>query len=81
MNDPKYKEIDDRTRIELSLPDFRRSRLKRVLDCKGLITAMEAHSGIFIGRTRSRRRVFRYAVSAGKHEQELQDNGFRCVCY
>ena len=45
-DDPKYKEIDDRTRIELSLPDFRRSRLKRVLDCKGLITAMEAHSGI-----------------------------------
>lgn len=45
-DDPKYKEIDDRTRIELSLPDFRRSRLRRVLDCKGLITAMEAHSGI-----------------------------------
>ena len=45
-NDPKYKAIDDRTRIELSLPDFRRSRLKRALGCKKLITAMETHSGI-----------------------------------
>ena len=45
-SDPKYKAIDDRTRLELSLPDFRRSRLKRALDAKGLITAMEAHSGI-----------------------------------
>lgn len=45
-DDPKYKAIDDRTRLELSLPDFRRARLKRSLECKGLITAMEAHSGI-----------------------------------
>ncbi len=45
-NDPKYKAIDDRTRLELSLPDFRRSRLKRALEMKGLITAMEAHSGL-----------------------------------
>lgn len=45
-DNPKYKAIDDRTRLELSLPDFRRARLKRSLECKGLITAMEAHSGI-----------------------------------
>jgi len=45
-SDPKYKAIDDRTRLELSLPDFRRSRLKRALEMKGLITAMEAHSGL-----------------------------------
>ena len=45
-SDPRYKAIDDRARLELSLPDFRRSRLKRALDAKGLITAMEAHSGI-----------------------------------
>ncbi len=45
-DDPKYKAIDDRARLELSLPDFRRARLKRALDAKGLITAMEAHSGI-----------------------------------
>lgn len=44
--DKKYKDIDDRSRLELSLPDFRRSRLKRVLDMKGLVTAMEAHSGL-----------------------------------
>lgn len=42
----KHKEIDDRTKYELSLPDFRRSRLKKVLDMKGLATVMEAHSGL-----------------------------------
>lgn len=45
-NDKKYKAIEDRTRAELSLPDVRRSRLKRTLEMKGLVTAMEAHSGI-----------------------------------
>ena len=45
-SDYKYKAIDDRSRLELSLPDFRRSRLKRVIESKELITAMEAHSGI-----------------------------------
>lgn len=45
-SDKKYQDIDDRTRYEISLPDFRRSRLKRVLDMKGLVTAMEAHSGL-----------------------------------
>lgn len=45
-SDQKYKDIDDRTRQELSLPDFRRSRLKKALEMKGLVTAMEAHSGL-----------------------------------
>ena len=45
-SDEKYKQIDDGFRLQLSLPDFRRSRLKRVLKYKGLITAMEAHSGL-----------------------------------
>ncbi len=45
-SDKKYKAIEDRTRAELSLPDVRRSRLKKSLEMKGLITAMEAHSGI-----------------------------------
>lgn len=45
-NDKKYQDIDDRTRLELSLPDFRRLRLKKTLDMKGLVTAMEAHSGL-----------------------------------
>ncbi len=45
-NDPKYQEIDARTRSDLAMPDIRRGRLRRVLDAKGLITAMEAHDGL-----------------------------------
>lgn len=45
-NDEKYAELDKRARAELSTPDVRRSRLKKVLDMKGTITAMEAHSGL-----------------------------------
>ncbi len=45
-SDPKYKMLEDRARAELSLPDIRRSRLKKALAMKGTITAMEAHSGI-----------------------------------
>ena len=45
-SDPKYQAIEDRARAELSLPDIRRARLKRTLEMKGLVTAMEAHSGI-----------------------------------
>ena len=45
-DDQKYKDIDARTRSDLSMPDIRRGRLKRVLEAKGLITAMEAHDGL-----------------------------------
>ncbi|MBR0513637.1 MAG: phosphoenolpyruvate mutase [Clostridia bacterium] len=45
-NDPKYKEIDARTRSDLAMPDIRRGRLKRVLEAKGLVTVMEAHDGL-----------------------------------
>lgn len=45
-NDPKYAEIDARTRSDLAMPDIRRGSLKRMLDAKGLITAMEAHDGL-----------------------------------
>lgn len=45
-NDPKYAEIDARTRADLAMPDIRRGRLKKMLDAKGLITAMEAHDGL-----------------------------------
>ena len=45
-NDPKYKAMEDRAKAELSLPDMRRGRLKKMLEMKGMITAMEAHSGI-----------------------------------
>ncbi len=42
----KYEELDKRARAELSTPDVRRSRLKKVLAMKGTVTAMEAHSGL-----------------------------------
>ena len=45
-NDQKYRDIDARTRADLAMPDIRRGRLKRVLEAKGLITAMEAHDGL-----------------------------------
>ncbi len=44
--DSKYQAVDARSRAELALPDVRRSRLKKTIAMKGLVTAMEAHSGI-----------------------------------
>ena len=44
--DDKYREIQNRARADLAMPDIRRGRLKRVLDMKGLVTAMEAHDGL-----------------------------------
>lgn len=44
--DPKYKKLDERVKAELSLPDIRRARLKKLLEMKGMVTALEAHSGI-----------------------------------
>lgn len=44
--DEKYKALEDRARAELSIPDIRRGRLKKAIAMKGLVTAMEAHSGI-----------------------------------
>lgn len=44
--DPKYAEIDARTRSDLAMPDIRRGCLKRMLDAKGLVTVMEAHDGL-----------------------------------
>ena len=45
-SDDKYKDIEVRTRSDLAMPDIRRGRLKRVLEIKGLVTAMEAHDGL-----------------------------------
>lgn len=45
-NDVKYTEIEARTRIDLAMPDIRRGRLKKLLEMKGFITAMEAHNGL-----------------------------------
>lgn len=44
--DEKYEEFEKRTRMELSLPDMRRGRLKKLITMKGCVTAIEAHSGI-----------------------------------
>ncbi|MBO5622190.1 MAG: phosphoenolpyruvate mutase [Butyrivibrio sp.] len=45
-SDDKYKDIEVRTRSDLAMPDIRRGRLKKVLEMKGLVTAMEAHDGL-----------------------------------
>ena len=44
--DSKYDEIERQSRTHLSMPDSRRGRLKKLIDMKGCITALEAHSGI-----------------------------------
>ena len=44
--DERYRELEQRSRGELSLPDSRRGRLRRLLGMKGLVTAMEAHDGL-----------------------------------
>lgn len=44
--DEKYAELEKRVRAEISTPDIRRARLKKVLAMKGVICAMEAHSGL-----------------------------------
>ena len=42
----QYQELEQRFRAEMSLPDNRRKRLRKLLDIKGLVTAMEAHDGL-----------------------------------
>ena len=44
--DKKYEILENQSRAKLSMPDFRRGRLKRLLEIKGLINAIETHSGI-----------------------------------
>lgn len=44
--DDKYKKLDARMREEMSLPDMRRARLKKVISIKSTVTAIEAHSGL-----------------------------------
>ena len=44
--DEKYDELDRNSRAELSMPDMRRGRLRKLLAMKGCINAIEAHSGI-----------------------------------
>lgn len=41
-----YKKLDAYFREQASLPDIRRARLKKQIGMKGLVTAIEAHSGL-----------------------------------
>ncbi len=41
-----YEEMERLSRAQLSMPDMRRGRLKKLISMKGIVTAMEAHSGI-----------------------------------
>lgn len=45
-NSPQYKELDAVHRSEAAMPDVRRGRLRKLINMKGLVTAIEAHSGI-----------------------------------
>lgn len=42
----KYRVLNDRVRAEFSLPDIRRIQLKKLLDIKNIITAIEVHNGL-----------------------------------
>lgn len=42
----EYDALERNAREQLSIPDIRRGRLKKLIDMKGTITAIEAHSGI-----------------------------------
>lgn len=45
-SDEKYKELENRARADMSMPDVRRARLKKAIAMKGTISAIEAHSGL-----------------------------------
>lgn len=45
-NEQKYKDLEKRTRANLSTPDIRRGRLKKILDMNCTLSALEAHSGL-----------------------------------
>ena len=45
-SDSRYEELDKRSRAELGTPDMRRGRLRKAIDIKGTVSAMEAHSGL-----------------------------------
>ena len=42
----EYDKIEANARSQLAMPDVRRARLKKLIGLKGLVTAIEAHSGI-----------------------------------
>ena len=42
----EYDRLEANARSQLAMPDMRRARLKKLIGLKGLVTAIEAHSGI-----------------------------------
>lgn len=42
----EYDRLEAAARSQLSIPDLRRGRLRRLIEQKGLITCMEAHNGL-----------------------------------
>lgn len=44
--DSKYEDLEQRAKAELSSPDMRRGRLRKAIEAKGTVSAIEAHSGI-----------------------------------
>ncbi len=45
-DDERYQALEKRSREQLSIPDIRRGRLRRLLAMKPLVSILEAHSGI-----------------------------------
>lgn len=45
-NDAKYKDLDKMSRAELAMPDSRRGRLRKLINMKGCVNAIETHSGL-----------------------------------
>lgn len=43
---PEYKKLEAASREQLSIPDMRRGRLKKLIQLKGCVNALETHSGI-----------------------------------
>lgn len=44
--DSRFEDLEKLSRAQLAMPDIRRARLRKMISMKGLVTAMEAHSGI-----------------------------------
>lgn len=44
--DDRYAELEQRSREQLAMPDYRRGRLRRLITMKGCVNAIEAHSGL-----------------------------------
>lgn len=44
--DRRFEDLEKMARSDLTMPDIRRGRLRKILEMKGLATAMEAHDGL-----------------------------------